>query len=56
MNNETKENLSLVLFILFIIFCCVVFYIILNKAGERCTNEGGKAVYTNYGVFEKCIK
>lgn len=56
MNKETKENLSLVLFILLIIFGCIIFHIILNKAGERCTAEGGKAVYTNYGSFEKCIK
>lgn len=43
----------------FIFLCVLVFivYIVINqKMGANCIDKGGKAVYTIYGIYEKCIK
>ena len=53
---DKKEMLEIFGFILLIILGFIVSIIINQKSATKCIDNGGKAIYTNYGIFEKCIK
>lgn len=54
MNKEDKKGMLGFIFLLILGF--IVYIVINQKMGANCINNGGKAVYTIYGIYEKCIK
>lgn len=53
---DRKEMLEIFGFGLLIILGFIAFIVINQKSATKCIDNGGKAIYTNYGIFEKCIK
>lgn len=57
MNKEDRKViLEIFGYLLLIIVGLVVFLEIMQSNATKCVNDGGKAVYTNIGIFEKCVK
>jgi hypothetical protein len=50
-----KEDIDFELFILIIIVGFIFFVNINHNAGDKCKENGDKAIYTWYGIYEKCI-